>query len=317
MGVGPSGFGNVVWALSGVIALISLREYGRQVCFARLWITIALWLDLGVAIFQIGGLLLLSYVGILSPSTAFLMVGLACGLPAMAWLFSVRGRLILRMADANLDLKRNWSASKFLFAGNLMYLASIQVYPWLLAAFRGPAETGMFSACMGVLFVANPFLIGMSNFLTPEMAYAFAHGRPAEISRVVMKWTILFAVLMGSFCLLIVILGERVVVLFYGNKYVGTGPVVGILALSQLASAVTFPLNSGLLAVGRADVTFKSYVLALVITLTIGVSLVRIFGSTGAAFALLGCNVISSAFRSTVFRRHLRSLSPPGSGSLL
>ena len=310
LGVGPTGLGSVVWALAGVIALISLREYGRQVCFARRWMAIALWLDLGVAIVQIGGLLLLSHFGSLSPSGAFLMIGLACGLPSIGWLLSVRGQLLLRLADANLALKHNWSSSRFLLAGNLMYLASYQVYPWLLAAFHGPAETGMFSACMGVLFIANPFLIGMSNFFTPEMAHAFADGRLEELRRIVVKGTILFAVLMGSFCLAIVFWGGRIVVLFYGSKYTGTGLIVAILALSQLASALTFPVNSALLAVERTDAYFKSYFVPLVVTLTIGIWLVRDFGSAGAACALLGCNIIGSAFRCVVFRRQLCCLRP-------
>lgn len=306
--IGPSGLAPVVWALAVVISFILMREYARAICFAHLWMTSALLLDLGVAAVQIGGLLLLAHAGSLSPSTAYWIVGLSCGLPAIGWLVSMKKHFVLRLPDVTFHLKRNWSFARWLFAGTLTYSASQQIYPWLLTGFHGTAANGVLSACMGVLFLANPFLIGMGNFLGPKTAHAFANGGVRELHRIVNKATIFFAITMGIFCVIMICFGGWLVGFLYGNKYAGNGLTVGVLAFSQLAAALTFPTNYALNAVERPDVGFNSYLLALGVTLTLGLWLVKSFGTVGVACGLLSGNVVASAFRYIVFRRQLRIL---------
>jgi O-antigen/teichoic acid export membrane protein len=114
---------------------------------------------------------------------------------------------------------------------------------------------------------------------------------------------------MGIFCVLMFLFGGWLVVFLYGNKYAGNGFIVGVLALSQLASALTFPINYGLNALERPDVGFKSYLLALGVTLTIGLWLVKSLGTIGVACGLLSGNILASAFRYITLRKHLGTLS--------
>ena len=309
LGIGPQGLATVVWTLFFVIMFIMLRDYARKFCFANMRMKTALLLDSCVAVVQIGGLLLFAHLGLLSARNAYWVVGIACSLPALIFIIRSREQFIIRIREVFSDFRKNWSLAKWLFATTLIYMSSIQVYPWLLAEFHGISVTGELAACMGVIFLANPFLIGLGNFIGPKTAHTYAKGGVEKVQHIVTKSTLFLAMTMGLFSILMLFFGGHIVVLFYGSKYVGNGLVVGILALSQFSSAITIPVNNGLLAIERPDVRFKSYLLALVITLTIGLWLVKSYGPIGVACGLLAGNVIASTFRYIVFKNQIRILS--------
>jgi len=314
VGIGPERLEPIVWTLVLVISFILLREYARRVCFAHLRIKTAILVDFCVSIMQIVGLLMLAHLGVLSANKAYCVVGFACGLAAIGWLILSRKQFILCLGGTLSDLVRNWSFGRWLFLGSLVYIGSIQLFPWFLTAFHGIAATGILGACMGVLYLANPFLLGMQNFLGPKTAHAYVNGGVNELKRVVRKASMLFAVIMGFFFVVMFFFGGTAVVLIYGMKYGGSGLVVRVLALNQLAVSLTFPLNYGLLAMERPDVEFKSYILSLFVTLTLGLWLVKLFGPTGAAFGLLASNVVGSAFRYILYKKQLCVLSTRGNG---
>ena len=306
-GVGPQSLAPVVWTLVFVITFMILRDYARRVCFASLRMRTALVLDSCIAVVQICGLLLLSHLGLLSVSYAYGVVGLACGLVTVSWLIYTHKQFILKLKESFSDLAMNWSFGKWLFAAGVAYTASGQIYPWILSCYHGIAATGELSACMGVLFIANPFLIGMGNFFGPKAAHAFTNGGAEKLLQIVIKGTIVIAVIMGLFSLIMLFFGDWFVVIIYGNKYQGVGLVVGLLALGQLAPALVLPVNSGLLALERPDVRFKSYLLALTVTLVLGLWLVKVFSLTGVACAILVGNLSASIFQFVVFKKQIKT----------
>ena len=76
------------------------------------------------------------------------------------------------------DLKRNWTFGKWVFASGLLWTASTNLYPWLLAFFHGAAAAGTFAACMGVVSASNPVLLGIQNLVGPKIAHEYAQGDP-------------------------------------------------------------------------------------------------------------------------------------------
>ncbi len=305
----PNGLAPVIWALAGAITFILLREYIRRICFALLQTRTVLCIDAFVAIVQITGLLLLARNGYLSAGMAYIMIGFACGLTVVIYFFQKRELFRPKFTHVTKDFRKNVSFAKWLFAGSIAHMASTQLYPWILALYHGTASTGTYGACMGVLFLANPFLIGISNFIGPKLAHAYARGGVDELSRDVLKTTALIGVVMVSFCVAILFFGNLIVVLMYGDKYGGNGAVISILALNQLAVALTMPLSNGLFAMERPDVGFKSYLLAFLVTATIGLYLVKMLGLYGVALGLLAGNITASMYRFVRYRKQVSSVS--------
>jgi O-antigen/teichoic acid export membrane protein len=302
------GLAPVIGVLTAVIFFLMLKEYARQVCFAGLRTTTVLILDSTVFLFQIGGLISLVFLGWLSSKNAYGIIGVVCALAGGAWLLSMRKQIAPKLGEALPHFRKNWAFSKWFFAYNLAFIAANQLYPWLLAAFYGTEANGVFGACMGVVFFANPFIIGLGNFLGPKSAHAYAHGGPAELRRVVSLANRFFLVTMTLFTVAMFLLGDWFLVLLYGRPYAGNGLVVTVLAVGQLVWALTVPSNFGLNAVERPDVSFKSLLLSLAVMLSLGLWAVYAWGPIGVAIGLLAGNLAALVYTRVAYARQIRVL---------
>jgi O-antigen/teichoic acid export membrane protein len=301
--VGPRALGPVLRALVLVIALIMLREHARRVSFARLRLRTAFIFDTCIALGQLSGLLVLAHFGLLSASRAFWAIGLVCGIAVVGWLWSDRGFYDPRMSESLADLRKNWIFGKWVFASGLIWAVSMNLYPWLLATLRGVASAGVWAACLGVVSIGGPVMVGIQNLAGPKIAHVYAAAGHRALHRLVFKLTAVVAIPMSLLCLVTFIWGGRLLTLLYGRQYAGNRMIVAILALNLLVSAVAFPFSRALFAVDRADLDFLVNFTALFIMVTIGLWLVRAFGPLGAAFGLLGANFSTSAVRAGVFLR--------------
>ena len=306
-GIGPQGLAPVVWTLVVVITFILLREYIRQISFANLCVKTALILDSGVAVVQIGGLLLLAYLGLLSASMAYWVVGLACGLAAVGWLVWMRTTFALQLTRAISDLVQNWIFGKWVFASALLWTLSMELYPWILTAFHGIASTGVWAACFGIAAIGNPLLGGMQNFLGPKIAHSYAEGGALALRRFVFKASAVFSLLITPFCIALLVFGGSLVVIIYGDKYASNGLVVSILAVNFFVLAVRFSFSRALFVMGRADVDFAVNFVAPFVLLTLGLWLVKSFGPLGVACGLLAGNTAATGFKCATFYVLIRS----------
>jgi O-antigen/teichoic acid export membrane protein len=301
MGIGPRGLGQVLWALVAAIAFILLREYARRVSFARLKILTAFLFDTCIAVGQIGGLLLLARYHLLSAIRAFWAIGSACGIALLWWLWSDRKFYHPRISESRADLKKNWVFGKWVFASGLVWAVSMNLYPWFLAAFHGTASTGVWAACLGVVSVGNPALLGIQNLVGPKIAHEYAAAGPKALRRLVLKIAAAISLPVSLLCFALILWGGRLMALLYGDQYAGNSRVVAILALSLLISAPAFSFSRALYAAERADLDFLVNFAALFVMVTLGFWLVRAFGPLGAAFGLLGGNFATSTLKAGAY----------------
>jgi len=290
-GVGPQGMAQVAWALALTIAFILLREYARNVCFSHLNFATAFFLDLCVSIVQIGGLLFLASRGSLSASAAYLVIGIACGCSVSAWLFWMRDSLSPRLNRVITDFRKNWDFGKWIFASGVLWEASVYLYPWILAYFHGTASTGVWAACFGVAAIGNPVLLGMSNFIGPKIAHSYAEGGTKSLRRFVLSSCKKFLLLVIPFSVALLLFGDQLVVLFYGDKYEGYGLVVALLGINLLTVPVGFVLSRALFAMERAAADFATNIVPFLVLLGLGIWLVKTFSTVGVALGLLVGNL--------------------------
>ena len=190
-GIGPSGLTEVAEALAFIAFFILLRDYCRRVYFAWLNIVSALVLDTCVSLLQICGLLLLAYAGKLSVTNAFVVSGSACGFAGIIWLIRHKSAFSFSFSKIVNDMKRNWVLAKWIFATAVSTTLSAELYPWFLTGFYNTAVTGELAACKWIIFLANPFMIGLSNLLIPKSAHAFAHNGWHGLRSVVISFSII------------------------------------------------------------------------------------------------------------------------------
>jgi O-antigen/teichoic acid export membrane protein len=296
-GVGPPGLGPVLWALVAVVSAIMFREHSRRVYFASLEANRALIFDICIAVVQIGSLLILARLHLLSANRAYWVVGCACGIAVLGWLWSERSAYRVNLGQSLADLKKNWAFGRWALGSGFVWTVSMNIYPWLLAAFHGTASAGVWAACLGAVALANPAVLGVQNFLGPKIAHVYALEGSAGLRRFVFKATLISAVLVSVFCLAMTLRGGPLVALLYGHGYLGNGLIVGLLAWNLSISAVASAFSRALFAIERADVDFAVNVIGLFMMLTFGLWLVRSYSVVGAALGLLLANAAMSIAR--------------------
>jgi O-antigen/teichoic acid export membrane protein len=300
-GYGPLGLSRVIWTLVVVIGFIMFRDFVRRLYFAQLRMGIALLFDFCVALVQIIGLVILSRLGLLSANRAFWVIGCACGIAGVGWLLLNRKAFVMRVSQSISDFKFNWKFGKWFFFSGVVWTASMNLYPWFLTFFHGTASVGVWGACLGVLALVNVPLAGVQNFLGPKIANVYAVGGVQALRRFTFKASLLLGIVMSFLCAVLFIIGNPLLVLFYGPKYSGNGLVVSLLALGLVAASLTFAFSRALFAIERADLDFKMNFIPLFILFTCGLWLVRSLGPIGAALGLLLAHLAASSLRVASF----------------
>jgi O-antigen/teichoic acid export membrane protein len=278
---------SVIWMLVLSSSFFGFREYLRRVFFAGLRIKAALALDSCATFLQVGGVVLLAYLGKLSASTAFGVMSIGCGLATISWLIWARQGFALSIKQAMADLARNWVFGKWILGVHSATFLSLQIYPWLLTGLHGTEAVGVLAACQGVVGLSNPLLNGSCLFLEPMAAHAFAQGGVKRLRSFLIKSTMAIGGGMSLFAAIVITFGSQIVSFIYGPHYAGYGLVISVLALYSVVSAIHFAIYYGIWAVGRSDLNFKINLGRLAVTLTLGLWLVKNLGPLGVAWGFL------------------------------
>ncbi len=292
--IGPAGLDAAVWMLAVGIPFILLRDFGRRFAFAHLQLPTALWLDAGWAALQLAGLIAVAAVGLLTPISAYAILAGVSAVIGLAWLASAREAFHVRRAKLLPQLRQNWSFGCWVFASQITFLVHSYLIHWLLAVAQDTKATGIFMACTMIVYLSNPFIQGVGNFLNPWVARAYAQHGPPSGRRVVAQATFLIGGVMGAFFLVILVLGGLLIRLAYGEEYAGHEATITLLAAGAWVSSLGIAAGHGLWAMERPRANFLASLLGMATTVLSGIWLVGPYGSVGAAGALLAGNAMAS-----------------------
>ncbi|MCC6797175.1 MAG: oligosaccharide flippase family protein [Candidatus Hydrogenedentes bacterium] len=301
--------GQALIALGAVLAVLLLRDYVRQTCFARLAYVQALTLDVLLALLQIGGLAALYLSGNLHAWTAFLVLGLACAITALHWAMITRGERRIDITNVSRDFRNSWSSGKWLLASGLVWAISMNLYAWIVAAFHGTASAGSWAAALGVMTLINPLMLGVQNYLGPRIMHANAEGGINRLRRTVRDAGLMFFALLFVFTVAMYFCGDLLVSTIYGAKYAGNGTLVVLLSLNATILTVGFAVSRGLFALQLASIDFYVNFVALACFMLFGIALVRSIGPVGAALAQIATNALATLVRTIAFMRVSKRLA--------
>lgn len=299
--LGNTRMANLLLALALTMEFLLLRDFIRQLFFARLAARGVLAFDIFIAIGQLLTVAALAKLGWLSGATAYIALGLTCSLAACIWYLQNKKQLELTLMAAGEQFREHWPSVKWLLASGLLWSVSTNLYAWLLAGFHGAASAGVWGAALGIATIINPLTIGAQNFLAPRIARAYADQGVSALNRFLVQSTAIYAGSLVLFSLAMAFLGDPLVMLIYGEKYQGTGIIVAIIALNFALNAVGFTISRGLFTLEKAKIDFQVNVTALASMLLVGLWLARHYGPVGAALGQVVTNSIACAIRGAAY----------------
>jgi O-antigen/teichoic acid export membrane protein len=301
-----------LFALMIVGPLILLRGGIRRFAFANFHVFWAIALDAIVAAIQLGGLFLLGHFGSLSLFGIYAVMGGACGLACVAWYFLDPPRVRFIRQRFAPDWRHNWAFGKWALRSFLVGNTTSWVMLWIVSFAVGAAATGVLGACSTLIGITNVLLLGVDNVLTPHAAHSFATGGAKDLRRLLSITAAFLALALGAFCLIALLTGDWLVVLVFGLRYNGSGPILFTLALSALTNSLGMVVGNGLWAIDQPRANFIADVSCMVVMLVTAAFLIHPWGAFGAALAILAGTTTGCVIRTITFRSALASFETRG-----
>jgi len=302
-GYGPTALISTVQVLLLVAPFILLREHVRRFCFSRFHYATVIGVDGLVSCLQVAGLLGLAALGLLSSGAIYLVIGLACATACGVWLTLYYRELKVQATAVVEDWWFNWKFGRWALTGQLVGCSAPYILPWIVVASHGEASTGVMAACTSIAGIANTFVIGLANYISPRAASAFVEGGAAALQKVLVNAFLVFTVTVGGFVAVCLFSGDWMLSLIYGGAYQGAGVVLTMYAGAMLFNAYKITAGNGLWAIERPDANFAPDVAALVVSLVLAGWLTPIYGVTGAAAATLVGTGIDALIRGATLWR--------------
>lgn len=311
-GQGQDWLGPVAWGLLAGGWFMLLRDHLRQFSFAHFRLGTAILLDATVALVQLGGLwLVLRQAGSLDVPTVYVVIGAASALGCLVWLVDRPYRWVTIDRKTLLgDWGRNWAFGKWALASQSAGSLASWAIPWALAYWHGKASTALLAAGYTLVGPANLFTVGVGHYLTPRAAQAYADGGGSALSSVLWVAGLVYAAVLGGFLVFTWLFGEWFAVTVFGSRYVGSGPVVVLLAANLLIQSVGLVAGNGLFALHQPRANFLADGCMAVCAFSLGVWLIPAYDVWGAALALLAGSLVGSVVRLFTLVRLLRSSGP-------
>jgi O-antigen/teichoic acid export membrane protein len=282
----------VTWVLAAAIPFALTRDFARRFDFAHLETTRVLFLDSAVAVVQLAALGLLAANGRMSAVNACGGLGIACALPTAFWLHQRHRSFAIHRAQLLRTLQQTWRVGKWLLASRITGQMQMYAAYWITAALGSAAVTGVYAACMSIIGIGNPLLIGLMNVYMPKSVLAYRQGGGPLLSRDTIRNTVLMGGLMALFSLAVLFAGEPLMHFLYPEKdFVTGGYTIIVLALATALGALGAPPAIALAAMERSGVIIIVTALEALITLALVSLLMMQWGLLGAAFGMFWGNL--------------------------
>ncbi len=282
-----------------------LREHMRRYAFATFRMQSALAFDVLAYGLQALAVAAVCWADDLSLSAVFFCVTFGQGVAAAAALIRYRHEFqrdalpYLRVVTDVLHL------SRWVLAAHILLVVGLQMMPWLVTHRLGYAAAGTYSVAMTLSNLANPMLTGLINVMTPAAAAAYQHG-PAAVRRTLFHDVALLSAATAVICLVTIIFARELLLILFGNAYVGETLLVQVLAASFLARSLDVGPYVGCWAMRRPDQNVLGNLVAIVLGGGFSLALMPAHGVLGAGFGLLFANIATVSLRWCTFFRLTR-----------
>jgi len=264
-----------------------MREFMRRFFLARIATAELVVFDLASIALMSICLVSLSLLDALNAATALFAIGSGYGLTCAIWIIVRREWFDPAFSSTVRCAGRFWQVGKWLLPGRAARELQGYLSHWYAVLMMGATATGIFAACLSIVAVSNPFVIGLLNLMTPRAVRTLKHrGEKALRHQTIVDAAMIGGVMFG-FTLLIALSGETIMDwIFPAQSYAGNGLLLTLLTMSAAIAATGGPASIALLAMGLTKTDAKVALAVCALQLVLIPSLMIVTGLVGAAIAL-------------------------------
>lgn len=287
----------ILLALLVILPFSLLKEFSRRWQIAHLKMKEATFLDSLNTLILLGGLGVLYQSQSLTAFNAFMVTGLAALLVSIVW--SVRN---LKEFDFNFDTLKHtiksclsfgkWVAGENILSGFQYFFAN-----WFLFFACGEQELGDFAACMTIVMLCNPFLLGITGFLATRSSQEYTRAGESAVRSMVNKFNVMTTMVMIAFCAGIYFFGDFLLATVFNGRIQNQHWTLVILSIAMVGLGISHLTSCGLRAINRPEFNFYASIIGLVVTAAAHFFFISAASPPISATAFLAGNVAMAGFR--------------------
>jgi O-antigen/teichoic acid export membrane protein len=256
---------------------------------------------------SMGGLYLLYHRGLLSPFTAFALMGVAA-LGTAAYNFA---RLWGKLDDAapaprvGESWRRHWAYGRWALASCVANWIPAYVYYPLLSSFAGMAASGQLKAVMNFMLPIEQVKAALALLFLPYAARVQAQSGRSSVGSLSTRLTFVALGISGAYWTAILILRYPLFHFLYSGRYSEVAHLLPAVAFGSIVWSACFGPATALRAMESPASVFVAYALATFLSLLIGIPASWAFGVTGAVWGSNLADVLSWVIVFIVLRRKI------------
>lgn len=239
---------------------------------------------------------------------AVLVTAAALLAPLVVAHFTV-GRHSRKLRASNVQIieltRQSWPLGIGFFIGSV----TVNGPRFLVETFHGVDSLAVFTAVAYVIVLANTVVDSVTQGIMPRFAGYWRSGRGSQALVVTNQIGLVVAILGIVGVLLAVLLGDKVLLLLFGEPYDAGQLILIALFITATLQYVASTLRSTLIAGGMRKGVLWTSIINLVVTMGVATVWVPSGGPESAGWSLAIGQAIQLLIYFTIARRHLRSFS--------
>jgi O-antigen/teichoic acid export membrane protein len=259
----------------------------------------------------LGGLWLVYQHGLLSPFSAFVLMGFGALVVSGQQLICLKPALKPGSSDASLSAvwREHWRYGRWALASSFLAWIPWNIQYILVSSYSGMARAGMLKALLNLTLPVMQGSAAVSLLAQPYASGVHGGEGAAGIGKVTRKLTLLFACIAVAYWALVTALQRPIVFFLYTGKYMEIRHLVPWIALASVFVTVSYGLAISLRAMKSPASVFVAYGVSSAVALAVGIPATRALGLRGAILSIIVSSAATPLVELALLRRELRRTS--------
>jgi O-antigen/teichoic acid export membrane protein len=266
---------------------------------------IAGWASAGYFLLTLFGLLVLHSRNVLTPTTAFFILGSA-GLLSVALPLRQLGMLGARTVDPcswRAVAQENWNYGRWLVLSTALFSVAAQIQTYLAAGLLGLEAAGVFRAMQVPSLVMTQIVIAVGLLVLPSMSYEFGLGHLAQLRKKAVLASAFVTLLALGYAAILALFGHSIEHLLYGGKYSGYVLLIPILGLVPVCTGLATGFSMAVRASQKPHFDLLANAISAPAAVITAAVFIKLWGLNGAALSLVASFAAYAAVFCWSFKR--------------
>lgn len=297
---------SIVMLFSVFMAAAMLREFLRQVLLSTLEVKKAMYFGIVVNGTSILILIIIYLYETLSLDKTYSILIATSILPSCAVIFYIRKRINFNRDSFISDVKDSFQVGKWIVGRALLtMLSGPLILNSRLVSNGRISEVALYGACMVPSSILSPLANALISFMVPKLSYANSVGK-SEVVKITSRFTVLLLVLLLVFNFSIYFFSDKIMMLIFNGKYLPNPFLLLMFTIQMSVIIYAIPVNSALIALNMTKSGFTGELIASVITVVLGWSLVSRYGIWGLVWTLLISKTANRTYQIYIYKKILK-----------